>query len=166
MRLAVLLLLCMASPALAEQPWPIDPATTDAQLRQDWLWDGPRMDIDPLDNDAIVQMHIDQFLNGDGDPSKFFARTADLDGDGLDEWMVTTVPGSGACGTGGCMMYLYARNAPDAEPILIFRQVQDGIMILADQTAGLWDIALWSPTAITPGWRVYKFNGITYSQTP
>lgn len=164
MRLFGLILLCAASTARAEQPWPIDPATTDPQVRQDWLWAGPRMDTDPADNDAIVQFHIDEFQDGAGDPTKFFARTADLDGDGLDEWFVTALPGSGACGTGGCMLYLYARTSPDAEPILVLRQVQDDVMLLADQTGGLWDIALWSPAAVTPGWRVYRFDGMTYTQ--
>ena len=109
---------------------------------------------------ALRRQHVD-----DGTLSYAFAPV-DLDGDGTDE-VLAYVMGSMVCGSGGCNLYVLARDGDDWRVVTRTSVTQSPVGVLATSTNGWRDLAVSvGGGGLDAGWVRLTYDGRTYPTNP
>lgn len=124
----------------------------------EWYRAGPVIDWSPADEAWMIAQHLG---TQDFPDDTFRAGWIDLNGDGNLEVLIEALPGPDLCGSGGCMLYIY-EVLDDGTWQQVFRKVQREFVFLADQSNGVWDLAIHSGGSFPAGLRVFRFEGFTY----
>ncbi|MBS0320762.1 MAG: hypothetical protein JSR18_09495 [Proteobacteria bacterium] len=90
----------------------------------------------------------------------------DLDGDVQPELLVYVV-GPGACGTGGCTLWVFARNGSEYRVVGKIGPVQTPVRVGTGTGAGWRDLVVAvGGGGARAGWRQLVFDGRTYPRNP
>lgn len=92
---------------------------------------------------------------------------ADLNNDGVSEFLVY-VKGEGACGSGGCNLFVLKANNRGYEPVSQLTISWPPIRVLESKSNGWQDIAVWvQGGGILPGYEArLRFDGKGYPTNP
>ncbi len=116
----------------------------------------------PLPDDVVTTIRKANF----GGALSTMSAWVDLNGDVQPELLVYVV-GPGACGTGGCSLWVFAQNGPEYRLVTRIGPVQTPIKIGAATGAGWRDLVVPIGGGGTKAsWRQLVFDGTSYPRNP
>lgn len=116
---------------------------------------------------APLPASAETFLTGTLHLDRYRATTADLNGDGRPE-VLAYAESAGQCGSGGCTLYLLARQSRGWRVVSRMSVTRPPIRVLASKTRGWHDLAVHvAGGGIRGGYDVrLRFDGRRYPGNP